>query len=227
MWDVFISHASEDKPFVRELAQALEKEGLEVWYDEMTLTLGDSLRRSIDKGLAESRYGVVVLSPAFFAKPWTQYELDGLVTREMKSSKTILPVWHEITDKDIARRSPALADKVAVSTSEGLSTVVREILRVVRPTAKGFVVPSSYEQVGKVDMSKDLSTLPRLRQLLAHHFDASELHTLCFDLGVDYDDLRGEGKSDKARELVAYLDRRGRLSELVALARRLRPNVAW
>ena len=79
-YDVFISHASEDKEqFVKPLVVALEAAGYKVWYDEFTLKVGDSLRRSIDSGLSNSRYGVVVFSSAFFEKNWTQYELDGLV----------------------------------------------------------------------------------------------------------------------------------------------------
>jgi hypothetical protein len=85
-YDVFISHASEDKDaIVRELAEALDGEGLDVWYDEFELRVGSSLRRSIDQGLANSRFGVVVLSNAFFKRDWPNYELDGLVTREMAS----------------------------------------------------------------------------------------------------------------------------------------------
>jgi len=60
------------------LAESLRKKGARVWYDEFTLKIGDSLRRSIDKGLTKSRYGIVVLSPAFFKKEWAQKELDGL-----------------------------------------------------------------------------------------------------------------------------------------------------
>lgn len=78
MWDVFISHASEDKEaVVRPMAAALVQAGLRVWYDEFTLTLGDGLRESIDRGLAQSRYGIVVLSPSFFGKRWPQQELSG------------------------------------------------------------------------------------------------------------------------------------------------------
>jgi hypothetical protein len=65
-WDAFISHASEDKDFVRPLAAALEKSGLEIWFDETTLTVGDRLRESIDHGLSKSRFGIVVLSKHFF-----------------------------------------------------------------------------------------------------------------------------------------------------------------
>jgi TIR domain len=136
VWDIFISHASEDKDAVaRPLADNLIKHGLNVWYDEYTLTLGDSLRRSIDKGLAGSRYGLVILSPHFFEKEWTQKELDGLVAREDGSEKRILPVWHNVSRKDVVSFSPPLADKLGVSTTRGLDHVVREIIRVLKPDA--------------------------------------------------------------------------------------------
>jgi hypothetical protein len=66
-----------------------------------------------------------------------------------------------------------------------------------------------------------------LRQKLINYFDDRELRDLCFDLDVDYDCLRGEGKGDKARELMAHLERRGRLSELTRECGRLRPNAVW
>jgi hypothetical protein len=101
-FDVFISHASEDKDgFVRSLAAELSRLGLRVWYDEWTLRLGDSLRQKIDEGLTTSEYGVVVLSRSFFAKNWPQAELDALFAREMAGPKVILPIWHDITkDED-------------------------------------------------------------------------------------------------------------------------------
>lgn len=68
-YDAFISHASEDKDdLVRPLAEELIKNGLSIWYDEFKLKVGDSLRRSIDAGLARSKFGIVILSPSFFAK---------------------------------------------------------------------------------------------------------------------------------------------------------------
>lgn len=69
--------------------------------------------------------------------------------------------------------------------------------------------------------------LIRLHEILAKRFDAEELRTLCFELGIDYDDLKGEGKRGKARELVALLERRGRIAELVAIGKQLRPDAAW
>jgi hypothetical protein len=129
-WDVFVCHASEDKDdFVRPLARGLETHGLKVWFDEFTLTVGDSLRRSIDRGLAGSRFGVVVISPNFLQKEWPQRELDGLVARETGGVKVILPVWHKTTADLIRRYSPTLADKVAVSSARGLEHVIAELLR--------------------------------------------------------------------------------------------------
>ena len=78
-YDVFVSHASEDKKAVaRPLAELLVRFGVRVWYDEDTLEIGDSLSESIDTGLASSRFGVVVLSRNFFSKPWARRELTGL-----------------------------------------------------------------------------------------------------------------------------------------------------
>lgn len=133
-WDVFVCHASEDKQeFVRPFAQALREARLRVWYDEFTLTLGDSLRRSIDRGLARSRYGIVVLSPSFFAKDWPQRELDGLASLEVDGRKVILPLWHRIDAAGVRTYSPTLADRVAASTSQSMNQLVAAVLSVVRP----------------------------------------------------------------------------------------------
>lgn len=69
--------------------------------------------------------------------------------------------------------------------------------------------------------------LTELLQVLVDRFDTNELRTLCFHLGVDYEDLPGEGKTNKARDLVRYLDRRNRVPELIETVRQLRPDVAW
>ena len=81
------------------------------------LEIGDSLRGAIDRGLIQSKFGIVVISPAFLAKNWTRYELDGLIAREIESGKVILPIWHKVSKNEVLRYSPNLADKVAVHTS--------------------------------------------------------------------------------------------------------------
>ena len=131
-WDVFISHAGEDKEdLVRPLARALRARGFSVWFDELTLTVGDSLRRSIDLGLARSRFGVVVISLHFLDKEWPQRELDGLAAREVAGTKVILPVWHNITAEQLRARSPMLADRIATLSSDGIDRVVDDLARAI------------------------------------------------------------------------------------------------
>jgi TIR domain len=129
---LFVCHASEDKEsIVRPLVAALRAKGLSVWYDEFELTLGDSLRRKIDEGLAKSRFGLVILSHAFFAKKWPQDELDGLAARERDGEKVILPLWHRIDHDAVARYSPMLASRFAGKTDEGIESLVDRILKAI------------------------------------------------------------------------------------------------
>lgn len=132
-YDVFISHASEDKDeVVRPLANALQASGLKVWYDEFELRIGDSLRRKIDRGLATSHFGIVVLSQYFLKKGWTNYELDGLVTRSVTGEQILLPIWHNISKREVIEYSPSLADKVARSTVthtvEEIANEIKELI---------------------------------------------------------------------------------------------------
>lgn len=135
-WDVFVSHASEDKESVAEpLASELRKRGLRVWLDATEMRIGDSLRRKIDYGLAHSTFGIVILSESFFAKGWTQYELDGIIGRTVSGDQRMLPIWHEISHEQIADKSPSLADKIARNTAlNTLAEIADEIASVVMET---------------------------------------------------------------------------------------------
>ncbi len=134
-YDLFISHASEDKDaIVRPLATILERLSVRVWYDEFSLQLGDSLTASIDKGLQESRYGLVVLSKAFLSKKWPEYEYRSLMTREIDGERVILPLWYDVTKDDIKNFSLYLADIMALPISRAnFGKIVPAILKVVRP----------------------------------------------------------------------------------------------
>jgi TIR domain len=135
-WDVFISHASEDKEkFVKPLATILARVGVEVWYDEFTLKAGDSLMRSIDKGLAHSKSGVVVISRAFIEKKWPEYELRGLITLEMSSKNNkVIPVWYGVSHDEVMAFSPTLADKLELDTTrQSIETIALRIIEIVRP----------------------------------------------------------------------------------------------
>lgn len=133
-WDVFISHASEDKEAIAEpLAVELRARGLKVWLDKAELRIGDSLRRKIDYGLAHSAFGVVILSKSFFAKGWPQYELDGIVGMSVNGDQRMLPIWHEISRDEIAKQSPSLVDKIARNTADStVAAIADEIAGVVQ-----------------------------------------------------------------------------------------------
>lgn len=132
-WDVFISHASEDKATVaRPLRDALTSLGVTVWLDEAEMRIGHSLRRKIDDGIRSSRFGIVVLSEPFFAKGWTNHELDGLVTRTVAGEQSLLPIWHNLTPEQVRSFSPSLADKVAMSTTQySIEEIAEQIADVV------------------------------------------------------------------------------------------------
>ncbi|MGI5838090.1 MAG: TIR domain-containing protein [bacterium] len=118
VYDVFISHASEDKAgFADALCKELKASGVKVWYDTLSIGWGDSLRAKIDDGLKKSRFGIVILSKDYIRKGWTRYELDGLFQIEMTNGKTILPIWHNITKDEVQVFSPTLAGRKALNTA--------------------------------------------------------------------------------------------------------------
>lgn len=129
-YDFFISHAWADKEeFVDGLVSHAEKEGLDVWYDQRAIGWGDSIRQKIDDGLKRSYFGVVVLSPNFFERAWTNYELDGIVQRDLSGAGRLLPIWHRLTQDDVAKHAPSLAGRLALSTSTfSTEAIVNELI---------------------------------------------------------------------------------------------------
>lgn len=139
-WDAFVSHAVEDQEsFVRHLSRMLTRLGLSVWYAETALRVGDSLSASISRGLACSRYGIVVISQHFITKRWTNWELAGLVNRQNSEEKNvILPVWHGVSKTAVMDFSPPLADLIALNTAtEEADEIAFKLLRRIRPDIYG------------------------------------------------------------------------------------------
>ena len=108
--DTFICHAGEDKEAIaRPIHEALEEAGVYAWLDESEIRLGQSIRQKIDDGLANCRSATVILSRPFFSKNWTQYEMDGIVGRQMQGEILLFPIQHGITIEEIRGYSPSLA----------------------------------------------------------------------------------------------------------------------
>jgi hypothetical protein len=147
-WDAFVSHAWEDKEtFVRPLVEALGRLGVSLWYDEVSLRLGDSLSGSIDVGIAKSRNGIVVVSPAFLQKRWPAAELHALMTRRVEDRLRLLPIWHNVGKAEVAAFSPLLADLVALQTSDRTAQdVALALIAEIRPDL--------YESEGRSQLEK-------------------------------------------------------------------------
>jgi TIR domain len=134
-YDVFISHASEDKEEVaRPLQQHLAALGVKTFIDELQIGIGQSLRERIDYGLAQSRFAVVVLSPTFIEKGWTKFELSAIVALTADGKQNVLPIWHRITKDEVQAFSPLLAGLLARSTGQySVAEIGNEIAQRVCP----------------------------------------------------------------------------------------------
>jgi hypothetical protein len=136
--DAFICHASEDKTYVEPLVNELKKAGISVWYDAYSMEWGDSLRQSIDRGLKNCRFGIVVFSKAFLRKKkWTEHELDSLFAREEQGKKIVLPIWHGVERNDLLEYSPAFADRIAkITHRDDYRDIVETLLRLLGKPAE-------------------------------------------------------------------------------------------
>jgi len=188
-WDVFISHASEDKDAVAvPLAESLRHAGLRVWIDKQEIGLGDSIRQRIDEGIAQSRFGIVIVSPRFLEKVWTQRELGGLMAIEDAGQKVLLPVWHGIAKADVARVSPLLADRAAADTARGIAAVAGKILNAVLHRSSGSpstLFPSPTRRLAEL-IERD-ERVPLLDFLTAH----SQILLKAFDARSVLGDFEG------------------------------------
>ena len=197
-WDVFVCYAWEDQEEVaRPLATFLRDLGLQVWYDEMELRVGDRLRRKVDAGLTRCRFGVVILSESFFGKHYPESELDGLAQREQHGQDLILPVWHGVDVEDVRRHSPRLADRVALKWQDGISVVVTELLKVISPG----LLQEMHKRVKELAEHVQQAEVPRITT-------ASDLAALQGQLGFFFlrDELRDEEVSLVGSFQQAFVD---------------------
>lgn len=142
LWDVFVSHASEDKESIaRPLSRILTQHGLRVWLDEMEMTPGDRLRHKIEHGLRNSAVGTIIVSPVYLDKFWTKYELDSLLSQETIQAKKLLVIWYGVNVELLNARAPGLTERLPINYNGDLNKVVDEILRVMK--ALGYKVASA------------------------------------------------------------------------------------
>lgn len=196
-FDIFISHASEDKTVARKITENLNDSGVKVWFDENVLRLGDDLREGIENGINNSRFALIILSHNFFKKEWPRNELNGFFSRINEGKKIILPIWHQVTQEEVAKYSPIVANKKALSTDnyEKITTEILELLQSQTPIENTF--DKSYIdrwlEYTEFDHNIDLTYLNLELDFAAHIHNwrriqniSVELATKCFVI-IDYE----------------------------------------
>ena len=126
-WDIFLSHASEDKRYVRAMAKALESFGLSVFLDENELVIGRSLRGQIDQAILDSRFGLLILSPSFLAKRWPREEFEAIFTLEGSGNTDLLPVWLDVNHVQVEAFSPILASRLGLQADRDPTVTAKKI----------------------------------------------------------------------------------------------------
>jgi len=144
-YDVFISYATEDEAYAKELADSLQWLGLSVWFAPVALEIGGKLLDSINAGLMASKYGLLLLSPTYVAKKWTSYELDVLHRQQIEQGKKLLPIWHDIEKAQLDEWNPGLSGIVALRSTEGASNIANKIAKVIYQGCPVVGVDPSYE----------------------------------------------------------------------------------
>ncbi|WP_249288918.1 toll/interleukin-1 receptor domain-containing protein [Mobiluncus curtisii] len=117
-YDIFLCHAWEDRRSIaKDLNDALENAGVSVWFSEKVVLLGSNLMREIDKGLSESRAGLVLVTESFIkrikAEGVADKELSALLARDL-----LVPIVHGVTYEDLREESPLLASRSGLDTAD-------------------------------------------------------------------------------------------------------------
>lgn len=236
-WDVFISYASEDRETVASpLAEALRANGLQVWFDQFELKPGDMLLQSIDEGLRSSEYGIVILSPYFFGKEWTQQELGGLFQRMTgeKRKPFIIPIWYLLDASDVRQFSPILSNLTTIPWKTGMNQVVQKILSVIKPEvvstsstyatvfAKVFSALLEDDFKAQIRLEKDSEhTLPALRTITSKSDYPLKTRSRALETLIDLD-----GLDPATLEKLLTIPDSGWTGRLISVLSRLQYNLS-
>ena len=144
-YHLFISYATEDEAYAKELSSHLRYLGLNVWFAPLSLKVGEKLLDSINAGLLASEYGLLLLSPPYLAKQWTSYELDVLHRQHIEDQKKLFPIWHGLDKSQIHQWNPGLSGIISLKSTEGLSSICGKIANVVYQGCPTRGISPSYE----------------------------------------------------------------------------------
>jgi len=241
-YDAFICYSSKDRDWVRaRLLPYLERHGLRVCIDYRDFEIGAPSLVNMENAVKRSRKTLLVLTPNWIASEWTSFEALLIQARDPSGQRRrTLPLMVQ---------SCSLPDRLQIFNHLDLTdpaefdSQMQRLVQAIKSKAR-FAAPSGGDKRRRGKTALQPGIVPagqgaaptgapaadalafRLREVLDQRFSLEELKTLCFDLRVDYEDLGGEGKGGKARELVAYMQRHSNLQGLVAAIRRARRDIS-
>ena len=189
--DVFICHASEDKPnIVRPLVEALHESAISCWVDELEINWGDSVSGKINQGLEKSKYVVVIISESFLEKDWPQTELKSAFSQEMADGSTrVLPLFVG-SRTELVKQLPLLADKRSLDWIGNPAPIAAELKKLLgRAPSNAPQVSSALEIAPKIPMvPKPITDLDR-KQFLESSFETIQNY---YQAGTDQIKQSGE-----------------------------------
>ncbi len=238
---VFISYAGPDQTQAERLDADLRRRAIYTFFAPRDIDPVANSVALLSQALAQSDYYVLLVSTHSVNRPWVEVEWTTALAREVNERRAFLFLFRLDNTPPpmiLSARSylegyldwDSAVNRLVETWQRDWETRQRGIHILPAPgLAKATYAAVSTLSVQRVDSPPEAENLSRkklarLRQILADYFSQDELRTLCFEIGVDYEDLPGDGKGSKARELVIYLERQERIPELIAICRTLRPN---
>jgi len=144
-FESFLSYAGEDENYAKELVGALKANGFNIWYAPMNLSIGDRLLDSIEKGLNDSSSGILLITPEYLKKGWTNYEMDILIRQNIENNKKVLPIWHKVNKNQVEERHTGLAGIVAINSQIGFRNLIIKLTQVLSQQASTIGIVPGYE----------------------------------------------------------------------------------
>lgn len=176
MRDAFLSYAGEDTAVAQQLFEALAGRGFSVWYAPLNLKVGQKLLDSIEQGMAQANTGLLLISPAYLAKGWPNYEMDTLLRSHIEKQKPLCPIWLNVTKEQVEARHSGLAGIVAARFEDGFDRVIATLIKTLSGNAPTIGVIPMYESPkfrflqgrGEVNIGSSDGPATSLWELLLH-----------------------------------------------------------
>lgn len=234
-YSCFISYSSKDQECAERLHADLQNKGVRCWFAPEDMKTGDKILDRIDREIRVYDKLLLIFSEHSIGSDWVETEVHAALEKERQSKRTVLfPIR---LDDAVMETSQAWAAKVRRERhitdfcgwknhdtyQKQFARLLRDLQAVDAQEAVAAEPVPSAKPKGKPTETYRV----KLRQNIVAFFNDSELRDLCFDMNVDYESLKGENKADKARELVAFCERRQSMPDLVARCQELRPKVEW